>query len=824
MVWVGLCLTAPHAPGQAAAAPMVRPRAASPFTALRVLPSDVRLEGPLATQRLLATATRADGSVADVTASVRWIAAAPKVAALSGTRVAAQGNGRTVLVARLGGLSARVPVTVTSANADIHYSFQNDVVPVLARLGCSAGTCHGANSGKGGFKLSLRGYAPELDFLSITRQQGGRRISREAPDASLFLRKPLMEVPHAGGKALERGSREYYTLLGWLVEGAPGIDEKTPHVTGLQLLPGPRLYRVGEKQQLLARATYSDGTTRDVTDRALFKTNDPSMASVTEEGLVSAAAPGATAVMAKYADQLAAVNVTLPYAQKPNPAAFRKPANFVDQAVYARLRELNLEPSPPCTDEEFVRRAYLDVLGTLPTVEEVRRFLGNPEPDRRAKLIDEVLARPEYASIWALKLCDLFMIRREHLQRRNTVMLQQWFTEQFLQNRPWDQLVADLLTTNGAVSEKPQLLWWVSRQATRPNARGWVRSYELTGEAVAQVFLGQRIQCAKCHNHPTEKFTQDDYYHFAAIFAQVNGDGPADPVPTRILANDAGEVRQPRTGQLMVARPLDHADLQLTEGTDRRQRFAAWLTGAGREVFARNITNRIWARLLGQGIVDPVDDLRSTNPPRNEALLAGLSQELINQKWDLKQLMRTIMLSNTYQASAVPTKLNQVDSQFFSHYPVRRLQAEEMLDAVAQVTGVPDRYATYPVGTRAIELADPELNNLSLDTFGRPNRTTPCECDRGATPTLSQALELFNGESLQAKLKSPDGIVADLAKDGRPDAEVIEELFLRALARRPTSMEAAQVEKALRAAPNREEGLQDLLWALVNTKEFMFHR
>ena len=474
--------------------------------------------------------------------------------------------------------------------------------------------------------------------------------------------------------------------------------------------------------------------------------------------------------------------------------------------------------------EEFVRRAYLDVLGTLPTADESRAFLDRKEGNKRELLIQEVLLRPEYASVWALKLSDLFMVRREHMGRRNAVMLQQWFTEQFLQNRPWDQLVRDLLTSSGDITEQPQLLWWVSRQATRPNARGWVRSYELTGEAVAQVFLGQRIQCARCHNHPTERFTQDDYYHFAAMFAQVNGDGPADPVPARILVNDLGEVRHPRTGLLMEPRPLDRADLHLKKDDDRRMQFADWLVGAGKETFARSIVNRLWARLLGQGIVESVDDLRSTNPASNEALLAGLSRDLIAHGWDLKHTLRRIMRSNTYQSSAVPTRGNKVDSQYFSHYPVRRLQAEEMMDAVAQVTGVPDRFATFPLGTRAVELADPELNNLSLDTFGRPNRTTPCDCDRSAAPTLSQALELFNGEALQAKLKNPEGIVAQLAKSGRPEAEQIEELFLRALSRRPTGPERASLTTALRSAPSREEALQDLLWALINTKEFMFHR
>lgn len=802
------------APGGARAVPQV--------VKLAIGPGSFALAGRAASQHVLVLGTRPDGSTLDVTGQAQVSVSAPKVAAVEGNRVVPRGDGSAVLVARLGKLSARAEVTVRDTAAPVTYSFQNDVVPVLARLGCSSGTCHGANSGKGGFKLSLRGYAPELDFLWITRQFAGRRISREQPEQSLLLRKPLMEAPHGGGKALEKGSREYYTLLGWLLQGAPGPDEKDPKLVALKAVPGDRIYRKGEKQRVLIQATYSDGRVRDVTDRAIFRSNDAGVADVTDGGLVTAQSPGSTAVQAKYGDQLSVLRVTVPFPQKVPVNAYAKTANYVDQAVYAKLRELNLEPGAPCTDEEFLRRAYVDVLGTLPTAEEARRFLDSKDPDKRNKLIDEVLQRPEYASIWALKISDLSMIRKEHLGRKNTVAVHQWLTEQFLQNRPWDQLVRDLVTASGSIEENPATLWWASRQQTRPNSRGWVRHYELTGEIVSQVFLGQRIQCAKCHNHPTERYTQDDYYRFAAIFAQVNGDGRADPIPDRFLPNDKGEVRQPRTGQLMPAASLDGAAYQVKPGEDRRVKFAEWLVGDGKEMFARNAVNRIWARLFGTGIVDPVDDLRSTNPPRNEALLDALAKDLIAHKWDLKYLIGTIMRSRTYQSTAEATPNNRIDTQFFSHYPVRRIQGEELLDAIAQVTGVPDRYASYPIGTRAIELSDIELPSLALDTFGRPTRVTPCECDRSPAPSLSQALELFNGENLQGKLKHPEGTVALLLKSGKPDVEIIEELFLTALSRRPRPKELQDTLKIISTAPKREEGIQDVLWALINTKEFMF--
>ncbi len=804
-------------------APVKRAPALPALTRLVVLPPEVVLDGPLAEQRLVVMGVRADGARADVTAGTSIVSAGPKVAAAAGDRLRARGDGRTTVLVKHGALSVRLPVTVKNAARPVNYSFRNDVVPVLARLGCSSGTCHGANSGKGGFKLSLRGYAPEQDFLSITRELGGRRISREAPERSLLLRKPLMEVPHAGGRALEKGSREYFALLGWLLQGAPPVDEKDPALVRLELLPGDRVYRPRETQRLLVRATYADGRVTDVTDRAVFRSTDTGVAAVSADGELTAANPGSTAVQAKYMDLLAVVRVTVPFPQKVNPAAFPRPVNFVDEAVHAKLRELNLEPSGPCTDEEFLRRAYLDVLGTLPTPEEARAFLADSRPDKRDRLIDDVLQRPEYGSIWALRLADVFMVRKEHMGRKNTLALNQWLTEQFQNNRPWDQVVKDLVTATGAVTENPATLWWASRQATRPNARGWVRSYELTAETTAQVFLGQRIQCAKCHNHPTERHTQDDYYRFAAVFAQVNGDGPADPIPARFLPNEPGEVRHPRSGQVVPAAAFDRVAFEVKQGEDRRLRFAEWLTGAGQDLFARNAANRVWARLFGDGIVSPVDDLSLSNPPRNEALLDGLARELVARKYDLKALMRTIMRSRTYQATSAPTARNRIDSQFFSRYPVRRLPAEELMDALAQVTGVPDRFASYPVGTRAIELSDTELTIGLLDTFGRPNRTTPCECDRGTGPTLSQALELFNGEALQGKIKSGDGRLSGLVRAGKKDPEIVEELFLAAFARRPSEKELADCLRAVAAAPNREEGLQDVLWALLNSKEFMFN-
>ena len=523
-------------------------------------------------------------------------------------------------------------------------------------------------------------------------------------------------------------------------------------------------------------------------------------------------------------DKLAVLRVTVPFPQKADASLFKTRNNYVDDAVYAKLQQLNLEPSGLASDADFKRRVYIDALGTLPTAAEARAFLENQKPDKRDKIVDEVLLRPEFASVWALKFADLFLMRKEHMQRKNTIALQQWMTNQLRENRPWDKIATDLITASGSTEEKPETLWYISRQQGKPGARGWIRHHELTGEIVSQVFLGTRIGCAKCHNHPTEKYTQNDYYHFAALFAQVNGDGEGDPVPARILPKDGGEVRHPRTNQLMEPQPLDGTDLKLQDKEDRRLKFMQWMTeGAGREAFARNIVNRIWARLFGAGIVEPVDDLRSTNPPRNEPLMNALAKDLIEHKYDLKYITSVMMKSRTYQSSSTPTKTNRVDTQFFSHYPIRRLPAEELVDAVAQVTGVPDRFATYPLGTRAIELTDVELGSASLDTFGRPIRIAPLDCERSNAPSMSQALELFNGDGLQGKLKNGEGRLAQLLKTHKENEPVIEELFLAAFSRRPTLVETAAALQAIKTAPNRDEGMQDVLWALMNSKEFMFN-
>lgn len=811
------------AQGVLAAPPRRTAAVASPVTRLEALPPTVRLVGPMAVQRLLVTAVRADGTRQDVTEEAAFVAKKPQMAIVSERgEVEPKADGQAVVVALWRGKSVTVPITISGARRATEVSFTQDVVPVLARLGCSMGTCHGAAQGKGGFRLSLRGYAPELDFVSITRQLGGRRITREAPERSLLLRKPLLEVAHRGGKRLDRQSRDYRLLLDWLRQGAPGPTGKEASLVKLEVLPGDRMVRPGEKQRLLVRATFADGRSEDVTHRALYTSNDLGVATVTESGLVTVQRPGETAIIAKYMDKLAVARFLAPFPKKVSPAAYSLRANYVDDRVHAKLKQLRIEPSGLCTDEEFLRRVFLDAIGTLPTAEEARAFLDSRDPQKRAKLIDTLLQRPEFGMIWALKFGDLFVLRREYLQRKYAMQLQAWLTEQFNANRPWDQIVTDILTASGDLETHRGGLFFVSRVPQKAGEGYWVRAPEATAEMVAQVFLGQRIQCAKCHNHPTERYTQDDYYHFTALWQQITGKGDSDEgVPQRLEGTANGDVRQPRTGELMIPRPLDRANLNFTKDEDRRLKAAQWLVG--QEDFARNIVNRLWARCFGSGIVEPVDDLRSTNPAKNEPLMRALCDDLKRHKFDLKHLMRVILNSRTYQTSAVPNATNRIDTRLFSRYMPRRLPAEEMADAIAQVTGVIDRYQDMAPGTRACELADTEIPSIMLDTFGRPPRVQPSDSERTCDPAIAQALALLNSQAMQEKLKSGECVLPELLKANPSDAAVLETLYLRALARRPTAAEARALLALVRQAPNREEGFQDVLWALLNSKEFLFN-
>jgi hypothetical protein len=710
-------------------------------------------------------------------------------------------------------------------------SFLNDIVPILTRQGCNQGACHGKGAGQNGFRLSLRGYAPESDYRWITREFNGRRVEGGAPEASLFLRKPIADVPHEGGKVFDRESREYAVLLAWLKDGAPGPKKDDPRVKRLELVPGTRVMARGDGQQLQAFAEFSDGSRRDVTWLTKFESNDPGVIGVTAAGLATARRSGESAVRAAFQTEVAVAVFTVPFDAPADSSRFVGRNNFIDDHVFAKLKALNIEPSDGCTDEEFIRRAFLDAAGTLPTAAEVRAFLADPSADKRAKLVDALLERPEFVDYWTLILGDLLQNRKErdHDVRgtKNVREMHAWLRQQVAANRPWDQLARDVLTATGSTATNPAIGYYVVTIGEHREAEK-----SEVGASVAQAFLGTRIGCAQCHNHPLEKYTQDDFYHFAGFFSRVKLDrkeSKAGHTVLKVSHPDPNQnkgpvgVRQPRTGEFVKAQPLDRSSTEIKTGEDPRQKLVAWMTDPANEYFAGAIVNRVWRHYLGTGLVEPVDDLRATNPPTNPALWKALVADFVTHKYDLKYLMRTILTSRTYQLSSTTRPGNETETRFYSHYYARRLPAEVMLDAISHATGVPDRFPGYPLGLRAIQLPDPGLNSYFLSLFGRSERVTACACERNGDVTMPQLLHLQNGESIVQKVRSGDGRLAGWLKDYKDPVGLTDEMFLTAVGRLPTADERRAVATALAEGDSRDEVFRDLFWALLNSKTFAFN-
>jgi uncharacterized protein DUF1553/uncharacterized protein DUF1549 len=834
-------------------------RSAVPFPRkilkLEVEPASVALAGPRGRQQLLVIALHADGSREDVTDQARYSVVPGGLVRVSSTGTVAplrDGTGRLriLLPAAPGraGLEAVAPVSVREAQAKTPVSFVNEVVPALTRAGCNQGICHGAQHGKGSFRLSLLGFDPEADYSAIALEAGGRRAVRSRPEASLLLRKPTLALPHAGGLRLPAGSLELRIVEEWLAYGAPGplFDER--RVTGISVSPSGAVLRPGSRQQLRVIARYSDGSGEDVTARARYSTNNDGVARIDDEGQIRAAGAGETALVVRYQGQVAVARATVPL-----PGAGKQDwpqDSFVDAEIQAAWRRLGLSPSAPSTDGEFIRRVYLDAIGTLPEPERVRAFLaecaaereemrkwGNgemkssissfphfpisssPPPRARAKLVDEVLNRPEWVDYWTLYLGDILRNNREVVGEKGMWGLRAWIQDSLRRGKPYNEMVRELIDVRGSTYRNPAA-----------NYYSVARTPEDLAETTSQVFLGIRLQCVKCHNHPFEKWTQADYYGFAAFFARVRYKGFPDigsfGGDQLVLIADSGEVKHPKTGQPMTPKPLDAPPVQ-EDGAGRLAALAEWLADPQNPFVARSMVNRIWARLMGRGLIDPVDDVRSSNPPTHPELLDRLTTDFAEHGFDLKRLMRRILTSYTYGLSSVQSRRNAGDERFYSHYTVRRLPGEVLLDALCGVTGVPERFPSLPAGTRAISLPDNQVRSYFLETFGRPARVAVCECERDSAPNLTQTLHLLNGPFLQEKIASPEGRLASLLKEGKSDREIIETIYLLAYSRPP---EADELEAALKliteeqAAPeNRRKGLEDLLWTLLNSREFLLN-
>ncbi|MBK7999289.1 MAG: DUF1553 domain-containing protein [Verrucomicrobia bacterium] len=719
-------------------------------------------------------------------------------------------------------------VAPLNAAESSNWSFRNHVQPVLAKAGCSSGACHGAAAGQGGFKFSLRGYDDEGDWKSITRSALGRRIVLSDPARSLLLLKPTGAVPHKGGTKFEVGSLEYKILAEWIAAGAPPPKADDARITKLEVSPEHATLKPGDAQQLTVKATFSDGAVQDVTRWAKFTDANASVTTVDESGNVKVAGFGEGAITAWFLSRIAIATITAPYTNKVAPDAFAKAPrrNFIDDEVIAKLRELNIPPSPRATDEVFIRRAFLDTIGVLPTAEEAREFANNKAADKRYHLIDSLLARPEFVDYWSYKWSDLLLVNSERLRPAAMWSYYNWIRNNVAANTPWDRFVRDLVTARGSTLENGAANFYALHEDP-PNM----------AETTSQAFLGMSINCAKCHNHPMEKWTNDEYFGFANLFARVRsktGSGDGEKI---IFAASEGNINQPLTGRPQKPKPLDGHALSIDDPNDRRAALADWLTSRDNTYFARAIVNRVWANFYGVGIVEKVDDLRITNPASNEKLLSAAANHLADQKFDLKALMRAILQSETYQRSSVALPENAADQRFYSRYYPKRLMAEVLLDAYSQVTAVPTEFRLdlrnqnrgigekYPAGLRALQLPDTRAFNYFLDTFGRPDRVKTCECERTAEPSMSQALHIANGDTVNKKLAAKDSIVARLLGADLSDEKLIDEASLTSLSRLPTPAEKKRFLKALAGTKDgeRRAALEDIFWAMLSSREFLFN-
>jgi hypothetical protein len=796
------------------------------FARVEVAPTQAVLRGNLDRLQILLTGYDAQQRPADLTRDARYRSLDPDIVRVTPDGlVQGVGNGAGRIEVVYGPHRHEVGIEVLDVSAAPQASFGRDVMPILSRAGCTGGACHAAQYGQGGFKLSLFGFAPEQDYDPIVRDRMQRRVSLQEPEQSLLLRKATMQVSHGGGQRFDVDSYDYQVLRDWIAAGAPRLQPKEPKVVDLHVWPAQRVYRPGEYQQLRVVAVYSDGTQRDVTLSARYDSMSDAVVSATPRGLLRATGAGQTPVMVRYEGQAKISMAVVPYEEGVDLSGFR-PRNFIDELVAQRWQLLGLQPAQPCSDAEFLRRAFLDAIGTLPPPAKVEAFLASTDPDKREHLVDELLGLTgdpqrdvyvnEWSAYWALKWGDLLRNNRNTVGDGGMWAFANWIRAALRQNMPVDQFVREIITAQGSVFESGPANYY--KIATRPDD---------LAEATVQNFLGVRLQCAKCHHHPFEVYSQEDYYGLAAFFTRVGNKNSSDfgalGGDSVVLVRSSGSIRHPRTGQVMQPAVLGGQPLAADEHRDLRKPLADWLTSPDNRLFAYNIANRFWGYLMGVGLVEPIDDLRATNPPSNPALLDALADHLVRSNYDLRKLMRAIMTSQVYQLSARAASAHDAQGRFYTQYNVKRLPAEVLLDAVDFACGTREKFAGIPAGTRAIELPDPNFVSYFLDTLGRPQRVIACECERTAEPNLAQVLHLVNGDVLQRKISDRNGRIAQLLAAKKSDEEIIAELYLVTFSRPPEKDEIAACLQVIAAAGDRRQGLEDILWALCNSREFLFN-
>jgi len=795
-------------------------------TGLEVLPPKAEFTTRASHQQFLAESFTS-GFHSDRTSTAQWKSANPAVATIDAAGlVTPVADGETTISATVNGATATATVSVKGLGKPSTWSFRNHVIPVLTKTGCNQGACHGALAGKNGFKLTLRGYDPEVDYDTLTRQSLGRRVSMADPAASLVLQKASFGIPHGGGLRFKKDSLEYRVIQEWIANGAAPPSAADAEVIGLESFPRNATLKPNDEQQIVVRARYSDGRVEDVTRWVKFSSNNEGVALVDDYGKVKVTGHGEAAVSLWYSSRIIYSRITAPFPTQVSEADYQRLPrnNYIDALVAKKLKSLNLAPSVPASDASFIRRAYLDATGTLPSAEEVEVFLADKAPTKRAKLIDSLLERDEYVDYWSYKWSDLLLVSSRRLRPDSMWSFYNWIHDSVKTNKPWDTFARDIFTSSGSTRANGALNYFFLH-----------KDPIVLTENVTQAFLGQRLTCARCHNHPMEKWTQKQYYQLVNLFSRVGiKSNSMDPNDVVIFSKTSGDVNHPRLLRPLPPTPLDGTPMALDSTDDRRRHFADWLTSPKNPYFARNLVNRVWANFMGRGLVDPVDDVREANASSNEELFSAVVQDFIDHKFDVKHLIRTIMNSGAYQLSSEANATNQYDGVFYSKYVVKRLPGEVILDAMSQVTGVPSTFPDYPAGTRALQLPDVQVKSEFLAAFGRPNRVICDASERSSDPSIAQALHVINGDTLNKKLSAPDGSVALFVKLGLSDSKILDHLFLSAYSRYPTDSERqsaldllakGRVVKGNAEAQKeaRRQALEDLLWALLTSKEFLFN-
>jgi hypothetical protein len=781
---------------------------------LDVFPAKVTLAGPRSRSQLVVTGHYSDGTVRDLTRDCQIASTADEIVTVENSVALPRRDGSAQIAIFAAGRAAVVPVEVTGHSQPQPVSFEFETLAALSKQGCNSGACHGSPSGKGGFRLSLRAFDTALDRLTLIREDLGRRTNPLDPDSSLLLNKPLMKLPHGGGLKLTKHDPAYTILRQWIAEACQPDADDAARCVRIEVSPrsGRLLKFPHTQQQLAVLAHFADGTIRDVTQLACYSSSDPAIADVSAGGLVTGSERGEAAIIVRYLEHIESRFMTfvrdIPGYQWPSPPA----ANYVDELVDTKLKQLQYLPSGLASDDEFLRRVFLDTIGQLPTIEETKAFLGDSAKDKRAQLIDKLLDRPEHAKFWALKWGDLLRLTSTQVGNGGVFKYHRWIERAFADNMPYDQFARELLSSSGSTLAHPTANFYRTSTDTQDSV-----------ESISQLFLGARVQCAKCHNHPFEKWTQDNYFGLAAFFNRVQRKKTPRGDETLIYVAQSGEVTQPRTGKQMKPWLPEKGEVDAPQTGDRRQPFIDWLTSKDNALFAKVEANRIWSFVMGRGIVDPPDDFRESNPPSNAALLEALANDFRDDGFDRQHLLKVILNSRTYQADFRPAEGSKDEIKYFSHYQPRLLSAEQLLDAICAVTDLPESFSGLPAGMKATQLPAPDLaKNDFLKIFGQPERQTVCACERTSDSNLGMAIQFFNGPLIHGKLRDENNRFRKLLAAKSPPEETVRQLYLAAVCREPN---ANELKASLAHLANKKDDVtafEDIAWAILNTNEFLF--